>query len=101
MTKECCSPMARGSGDDPYFEAIEQIVPADAILQSELEARLVEIPGGFFDMGARKSLVPEDRDSPLVSATRTASARYSGVGFYAMMFLFCGKIPRQGNGTIP
>lgn len=41
------------------------------------------------------------RDQPLVNATRTASARYSGVGFGAMMFLPCGKIPSQRNGTIP
>jgi len=33
-------------------------------LQSELRASLVEIPGGFFDMGARRSRFAEDRDSP-------------------------------------
>src|SRR6056297_99459 len=41
------------------------------------------------------------RGRPLVNATRTASARNSGVGFCAMMFLLCGKIPSQRSGTIP
>lgn len=37
----------------------------------------------------------------LVKATRTASARNSGVGFDAMMSLLFGKIPSQRSGTIP
>ncbi|MEM7440924.1 MAG: hypothetical protein AAF393_15100, partial [Pseudomonadota bacterium] len=41
------------------------------------------------------------RGSPLVNATRTAWARNSAVGFDAMMFLLCGKIPSQSSGTIP
>ena len=64
MSKGCCSPTADGSGSGTYVEAIDKIDPADANLRSELRATLVKIPGGFFDMGARKSRFPEDRDSP-------------------------------------
>jgi len=56
--------MAEGSDGAPYVAAIQKITPADAKLQSELKSALVEIPGGFFDMGARKSRFPQDRDSP-------------------------------------
>ena len=59
MSKGCCSPTADGSGSGTYVEAIDKIDPADANLRSELRATLVKIPGGFFDMGARKSRFPE------------------------------------------
>ena len=41
------------------------------------------------------------RLSQLVSATRTASARNSGVCDDAILSLLCGKIPSQRSGTIP
>jgi len=64
VSKGCCSPAAGGSDAAPYLEAIDRVVPADADLQAELRKPLVRIPGGFFDMGARKSRFPDDRDSP-------------------------------------
>ncbi|SLN13079.1 formylglycine-generating enzyme family protein [Pseudooctadecabacter jejudonensis] len=64
MTKACCTPTTDGSDGAPFVEAIQKIIPADAGQQSELRAALINIPGGFFDMGARKSRFPKDRDSP-------------------------------------
>ncbi|MFV0492098.1 MAG: formylglycine-generating enzyme family protein [Pseudorhodobacter sp.] len=47
-----------------YEEAVRAVPPAAASLRTELRARLRRIPGGFFDMGARKSHFAADLDSP-------------------------------------
>ena len=44
--------------------ALAAVVPAPASDQAHLHADLVAIPGGFFDMGTRRSTYPGDGDSP-------------------------------------
>lgn len=62
----CCSAGgSRGDGrDGDHWDAALSVAPASAEVQAALRARLVEIPAGFFDMGARKSTFPDDLDSP-------------------------------------
>ncbi|MFK7752423.1 MAG: hypothetical protein AB8B51_07715, partial [Sedimentitalea sp.] len=38
---------------------------ASASLMAAARAKLVEIPGGFYEMGARKTRYPGDLDSPV------------------------------------
>ncbi|WP_323007086.1 formylglycine-generating enzyme family protein [Pseudorhodobacter sp.] len=68
MTREvgCCSISAKmaGPGDSQYERAALSIPPAPPKVQKELRAQLKAIPGGFFEMGARKSRFPADLDSP-------------------------------------
>ncbi|MHA3977533.1 formylglycine-generating enzyme family protein [Halovulum sp. GXIMD14794] len=67
----CCAPRASaGSGTAApeyagFAAAADAIEPAAAEIRSELLARLVEIPGGFFDMGARKPNYPDDFEGPV------------------------------------
>ena len=64
----CCTPSR--ATDSPldaetrYIEAASNVEVASEPTHSELRARLVDIPGGFFDLGARKSKYPGDLDSP-------------------------------------
>ena len=60
----CCSmPTAESPATDWLAHALA-VTPAPAAVQAELAARLVPIPGGFFEMGTRKSTYPDDLDSP-------------------------------------
>ncbi|PVH28476.1 formylglycine-generating enzyme family protein [Pararhodobacter oceanensis] len=65
-TKPCCTPEI-----DPMAAltarceaALAEVTPATPEVQAELRDALVEIPGGFFDMGTRRSTYPDDGDSP-------------------------------------
>ncbi|WP_118135433.1 formylglycine-generating enzyme family protein [Oceanicella sp. SM1341] len=58
----CC---AGGRGTDtPPPPHHADIPPADAATRAELRARLRPVPGGFFEMGARRATYPADLDSP-------------------------------------
>lgn len=65
--KGCCG-AARGSaapsGDAAYLAAALAVPPADAETRAGLRALLRPVPGGFFEMGTRKSRFSEDYDSP-------------------------------------
>ena len=67
---KCCSAAqsagAGDGGDSRHIAAVEAIQPASGALRDELRRGLVEIPGGFFDMGARRSTYAADLDSPRV-----------------------------------
>ncbi|MCB1493536.1 MAG: SUMF1/EgtB/PvdO family nonheme iron enzyme, partial [Rhodobiaceae bacterium] len=66
-TQSCCSITetdAARPADASYMAAAKAVAPAPSEIQAELRARLAEIPGGVFEMGARKSRFPPDLDSP-------------------------------------
>lgn len=50
--------------DRKHLEAVDRVKPAAPQVRSVLMDRLVEIPGGFFDFGARRSHYLVDLDSP-------------------------------------
>ncbi|MCR8725770.1 formylglycine-generating enzyme family protein [Frigidibacter sp. ROC022] len=62
----CCSvgSAAPASNDERYMSAALAVAPAAPEVRAELKARLKPIPGGFFEMGTRKSRFPADLDSP-------------------------------------
>lgn len=63
----CCAGKSAVPGQAPhhiYRDAALSVPHASAEKREELRARLVEIPGGIFEMGARKSTFPSDLDSP-------------------------------------
>lgn len=65
----CCGAgrSAEPSGRDAEYLAFALAVPPAAHeRQAELDAALVGIPGGFFDMGARRSAFAADLDSPRI-----------------------------------
>lgn len=64
--KNCCGPTDPFglSNDKHFFDAAQAIQPAAKEVQKELRQDLVDIPKGFFEMGARKSTYPSDMDSP-------------------------------------
>lgn len=63
--KGCCNAGRNAPATEVEFMAAAQSVPrADASLQAELRRELRRIPGGIFEMGARKSTFPDDLDSP-------------------------------------
>ena len=64
--KACCGPgSATALGRDAEFlRRADDIAQAPAAIRAELAARLKPIPGGIFEMGARKSSFPADLDSP-------------------------------------
>ncbi len=63
-TPKCCG-AGRGAGAEAgLLEAALQVPVAEEDTRQALRARLREIPGGFFEMGARKSTFPADLDSP-------------------------------------
>lgn len=66
MTKTCCSPGGHSAKDraDPYLAAARAVQAAGADVRAALAEELIDLPGGFFDMGSRRSRFPEDYDSP-------------------------------------
>ncbi|MDP0929311.1 hypothetical protein Q0601_19170 [Paracoccus onubensis] len=64
----CCGP-ARQDGpaegrDMAFLARANAVRPAPAETSEELRAKLRPIRGGFFEMGARRSIFPGDMDSP-------------------------------------
>ena len=81
MTQGCCAGPAAPSFQDRqvgYLETALAMQPAAAGIREALASELVAIPGGFFDMGARKSRFPEDGDMPR-RRTRVAPFRISPI----------------------
>lgn len=62
----CCSlgAAAPGLAGDRYKEDALAVPAAAPEIRTDLKARLVPIPGGFFEMGTRKTRFPADVDSP-------------------------------------
>lgn len=63
----CCPGKNNPVGQAPhhiYRDAALAVAHANAETRAKLRARLVEIPGDIFEMGARKSTFPSDLDSP-------------------------------------
>jgi len=62
----CCSPGAEDARPavDSYQAAALAVPQAPPQVQAQLISRLKPIPGGFFEMGARKSRFPADLDTP-------------------------------------
>lgn len=60
----CCGVTRDVFAANDHMRHAEAIEPADPATRAELAARLVNIPGGFFEMGARKSTFPADFDCP-------------------------------------
>ncbi|MDT0683231.1 formylglycine-generating enzyme family protein [Roseicyclus sp. F158] len=62
----CCIGAGAGApdGDAEHVAAVEAVMPASEAVRAELRARLTEIPGGIFEMGARTSTYPGDLDAP-------------------------------------
>ena len=63
-TPRCCGGGGRAPSDLDHMAVAEAVQPAPEAVQDEIRAGLRAIPGGFFDMGARKSTFAEDLDSP-------------------------------------
>lgn len=64
--KACCGATRPEAGQlhDKFLAAAEAVPQAAPALQSQLRGNLLSLSGGFFDMGARRSSFPDDRDSP-------------------------------------
>ena len=84
--KGCCIPSATELSDHDWMADAKAVAPAPADIQAELRAKLLEIPGGFFEMGTRKGTYPADLDSPrvkvkvspfLISATTVTNAEFA------------------------
>jgi sulfatase modifying factor 1 len=67
-TKSGCCAGARQDGpvntDETYLQHAQDVGRASAVVMAGLRDRLRPIPGGFFDMGTRKSTFAADLDSP-------------------------------------
>ncbi|MSU88006.1 SUMF1/EgtB/PvdO family nonheme iron enzyme [Rhodobacteraceae bacterium 2CG4] len=69
----CCAPRsAAGSGGGTaapeyaaHTAAADAVAPGPAAVRAALRAGLVEIPGGFFDMGTRRPNYPDDHEGPM------------------------------------
>lgn len=68
METGCCSASKEDFQftDDPsvFLKSVSKVVPASSEIQQELRGRLLPIPGGIFEMGARKSTYHQDNDGP-------------------------------------
>lgn len=66
MRNGCCSVGEGGDErrEDAWWRAALAVPPAGKDVTDALRAALVRIPGGFFEMGARRSSFPDDHDSP-------------------------------------
>jgi formylglycine-generating enzyme required for sulfatase activity len=64
--RACCSTGAAApqTADDRHLASALAVAPASPEVRAELLALLKPIPGGFFEMGARKSRFAADHDSP-------------------------------------
>lgn len=64
----CCGPRSSAfkveEFANDYLNLALSVPPAATHIHNELQSKLVNIPGGFFDMGARSSTFPDDFDSP-------------------------------------
>lgn len=63
----CCPSKGKALGQAPhsvYRDAALTVPSADEDTRAKLRERLVKIPDGIFEMGARKSRFPNDLDSP-------------------------------------
>lgn len=63
----CCPGKCNPPGQAPhhvYRDAALAVQLASCTIRDQLRARLIEIPGGIFEMGTRKSSFPADLDSP-------------------------------------
>lgn len=60
----CCGPGTASLNRDRHLELALAIEPAPRPIRESIRRDLVEVPGGFFDMGARTSTFPGDLDSP-------------------------------------
>ncbi|MBI1173121.1 SUMF1/EgtB/PvdO family nonheme iron enzyme [bacterium] len=60
----CCGPSARKAPADLHLAAALAVEPAAEAVREGIRRELVAIPGGFFEMGARRSTFPGDLDSP-------------------------------------
>jgi formylglycine-generating enzyme required for sulfatase activity len=67
-TKTGCCPGSRHEAalnpDKVYLDRAQNVARAPASVMAGLRGRLAAIPGGFFDMGTRKSTFAADLDSP-------------------------------------
>ncbi len=66
----CCAGVREASGCEVARPAIAaapafSFAPASAETQAEIRATMTSIPGGFFDMGARKARYPADFEGPV------------------------------------
>ena len=85
----CCQPTSSATPEELIARceaALAAVEPAPSSVTEELRARLVAVPGGFFEMGTRRSTYPVDQDSPrrkvhvrpfLISATTVTNADYA------------------------
>ena len=61
----CCAPKAEPSIiEDAHMQRALDVVPAPLAIHADLRGTLRLVPGGFFDMGARKSSHAGDLDAP-------------------------------------
>ncbi|SIN77540.1 formylglycine-generating enzyme family protein [Vannielia litorea] len=61
----CCpSTGPRMDGRADYLALAEDVAPADPSTRDRLRAALIDLPGGIFEMGTRKSTFAADLDSP-------------------------------------
>lgn len=86
MIKRCCVPIAEAGEALTHPAALAAVEAAPAAVRADLKSGLVAIPGGFCDVGTRKSRFPEDRDSPrrrvkvapfLMSPTAVSNAEFA------------------------
>lgn len=82
----CCAGARGETTRHPYEDRARAVPPADKAASDALRARLTEIPGGNFEMGARKSTYADDLDSPvrkvkldpfLISPTTVSNSEYA------------------------
>ncbi len=68
--KSCCGPSAKAMGSQTdtspsdYLALAEEVALATSNVRAEIRERLCEIPGGIYEIGARRSRFPQDLDSP-------------------------------------
>lgn len=76
----CCHTGGGGTvgGDAAFLEAALAVPRATPEVQRDMRAALSPIPGGIFEMGARKSRFPDDLDSPR-RKVRVSSFRMSPI----------------------
>ncbi|WP_240722625.1 formylglycine-generating enzyme family protein [Poseidonocella sp. HB161398] len=83
----CCGPAGTGeaAAADRHMARALAVAPAPADIRAGLLAALRPVPGGIFEMGARRSTYPADLDSPRrkvrVSAFRIAPMAVTNDGY--------------------